>query len=50
MRIFLFLLVLSTSSMAQNLQITAHRCASGYAPENTIVAVRRALEIGVDRI
>jgi glycerophosphoryl diester phosphodiesterase len=36
--------------MAQTIQITAHRGASGYAPENTIASVKKALEIGVDRI
>ena len=30
--------------------ITAHRGASGYAPENTISAINKALEIKVDRI
>lgn len=50
MRLLLAVLLVSTSSMAQNLQITAHRGASGHAPENTLSAVRKALEIGVDRI
>ena len=36
--------------MAQTIQITAHRGASGYAPENTLASVKKALEIGVDRI
>lgn len=36
--------------MAQNLIITAHRGASGYAPENTLAAIEKALQIGVDRI
>lgn len=30
--------------------VIAHRGASGYAPENTLVAVRRALELGADAI
>lgn len=30
--------------------IVAHRGASGYEPENTLRAVRRALEIGVDAV
>lgn len=50
MRTIVVLLLISTSAMAQNLQITAHRGASGYAPENTLASVRKALEIGVDRI
>ena len=37
-------------SIAQSVLVTAHRGASGYAPENTISAVKKALEIGVDRI
>ena len=44
------LLLISASAMAQNVQITAHRGASGYAPENTLSSVKKALEIGVDRI
>ena len=36
--------------MAQKTSITAHRGASGYAPENTLSAIKKALEIGVDRI
>ena len=36
--------------MAQTVIVTAHRGASAYAPENTLEAVNRALEIGVDRI
>ncbi len=36
--------------MAQPVTVTAHRGASAYAPENTLVAVNRALQIGVDRI
>lgn len=36
--------------MAQKTSITAHRGASGYAPENTLSAINKALEIGVDRI
>jgi glycerophosphoryl diester phosphodiesterase len=31
-------------------QIIAHRGASGHAPENTIAAITKALEIGVDKI
>lgn len=49
---FLLVIVLlfSTTLMAQTIQITAHRGASGYAPENTLASVKKALEIGVDRI
>lgn len=36
--------------MAQQTTITAHRGASGYAPENTLSAIKKALKIGVDRI
>lgn len=50
MRTIVALLLIATSTMAQNLQLTAHRGASGYAPENTLSSVREALEIGVDRI
>lgn len=37
-------------TFAQKPLVTAHRGASGYAPENTVSAVKKALEIGVDRI
>ncbi|MCF8461798.1 MAG: hypothetical protein K9G46_13825 [Flavobacteriales bacterium] len=50
MRLLLFFLLLSTTTMAQHIQVTAHRGASGYAPENTLSSVRKALEIGVDRV
>lgn len=36
--------------MAQHIQVTAHRGASGYAPENTLSAIKKALSIGVDRV
>ncbi len=39
-----------TDSPAQKVSVTAHRGASGHAPENTIAAIRSALEIGVHRI
>lgn len=42
--------MLTIGTMAQSVIVTAHRGASAYAPENTIEAVERALEIGVDRI
>jgi glycerophosphoryl diester phosphodiesterase len=50
MRLLLFFLLLSTTTMAQHIQVTAHRGTSGYAPENTLSSVRKALEIGVDRV
>ncbi|MBI1286795.1 MAG: glycerophosphodiester phosphodiesterase [Flavobacteriales bacterium] len=50
MRQLLLLMVLSTQVFGQNVLVTAHRGASGYAPENTLSAVKKALEIGVDRI
>ncbi|MCF8278564.1 MAG: hypothetical protein K9J17_17685 [Flavobacteriales bacterium] len=50
MRLLVAVLLISTSTMAQKLTVTAHRGASGYAPENTLSAVKKALEIGVDRI
>jgi glycerophosphoryl diester phosphodiesterase len=50
MRLSVLILLFSTTSMAQTIQITAHRGASGYAPENTLASILKALEIGVDRI
>ena len=44
------MLLMTSWSMAQTVMVTAHRGASAYAPENTVEAVSRALEIGVDRI
>jgi len=41
--------IMSSTAHAQ-LKVTAHRGASGYAPENTLASVRKALEIGVDRV
>jgi glycerophosphoryl diester phosphodiesterase len=38
------------SLKAQNITITAHRGASFYEPENTLTSIKKALEIGVDRI
>lgn len=49
MRFLLLFLAVSLNVKAQVI-VTAHRGASGYAPENTISAVEKALEIGVDRI
>lgn len=46
----MFLMMLSTQVFGQNILVTAHRGASGYAPENTLSSVKKALEIGVDRI
>lgn len=50
MRLMFILVMLSTQIVAQNVLVTAHRGASGYAPENTLSAIKKALEIGVDRI
>jgi glycerophosphoryl diester phosphodiesterase len=50
MQLLFAVLLISTTSMAQSIQVTAHRGASGYAPENTLASIRNALEIGVDRI
>ncbi|MCF8464238.1 MAG: hypothetical protein K9G41_05330 [Flavobacteriales bacterium] len=50
MRFILIFFLLSTTTMAQQIQVTAHRGASGYAPENTLSSVKKALEIGVDRL
>ena len=50
MRYTIFLLMISTQLLAQDVLVTAHRGASGYAPENTLSAIKKALEIGVDRI
>ncbi|MCB9187294.1 MAG: glycerophosphodiester phosphodiesterase [Flavobacteriales bacterium] len=50
MRLLLLLMILSTKVISQNVLVTAHRGASGYAPENTLSSVKKALEIGVDRI
>jgi glycerophosphoryl diester phosphodiesterase len=43
-------MAISFQLSAQKPLITAHRGASGIAPENTLAAVKKALEIGVDRI
>ncbi len=34
--------------MSQNITITAHRGASGHAPENTLSSLRKAIEMGAD--
>ncbi|MBD98453.1 MAG: hypothetical protein CMO34_01305, partial [Verrucomicrobia bacterium] len=36
--------------MASNPLIIAHRGASGLAPENTLSAFKKAIDVGVDRI
>jgi glycerophosphoryl diester phosphodiesterase len=36
--------------MSQHLLVIAHRGASGLAPENTLIAFEKAIQIGVDRI
>lgn len=50
MRLFLAFMLMASTTTAQNILVTAHRGASGYAPENTMAAIKKALEIGVDRI
>lgn len=35
---------------AEMIQVWAHRGASGYAPENTLDAFRKAIEMGADGI
>lgn len=47
--LILFLLELG-SAHAQKLVITGHRGAAGLAPENTLSSVKKALDIGVDRV
>lgn len=48
--ILLMPMVIATHVHGQDVLVTAHRGASGYAPENTLSSVKKALEIGVDRI
>ena len=43
-----FLLLFTMTTTAQI--ITGHRGAAGLAPENTLVSVQKALELGVDRV
>lgn len=47
---FLVAYLLMSSTASAQLKVTAHRGACGYAPENTVASVRKALDIGVDRI
>lgn len=35
---------------AQSMIITGHRGAAGHAPENTMISIRKALEMGADRV
>ena len=49
------LLIITMSSYSQEnkeekVLVIAHRGASGYAPENTLASIKKALEIGVDMI
>lgn len=51
--IILLLMIANQSTTAQNQRgyaVIAHRGVSSEAPENTLSAIRRALELGVDRI
>ncbi len=50
MRLLFVMMVISMQAFGQDILVTAHRGASGYAPENTLSAIKKALEIGVDRI
>jgi len=36
--------------MKKKVKIVAHRGASGYAPENTLLAFKKAIEIGCDKV
>ena len=38
------------SVVAQHPQIIGHRGAMGYAPENTVLSIQKALDLGVDGI
>lgn len=40
----------STNTSDNKITITGHRGAAGYAPENTLASVQKALDLGVDRI
>ena len=40
----------SPKSFSQKVTLTGHRGAAGYAPENTLSSIRKALEIGVVRV
>ena len=37
-------------ALAQPFRIIAHRAASGYAPENTMAAFRRAVDMGATEV
>lgn len=50
MRLLIAFMLMASTTTAQNILVTAHRGASGHAPENTLAAIKKALEIGVDRI
>ncbi len=45
----LFLFCMLTQLPAQ-IMVTGHRGAAGHAPENTLASIRKALEMGADRI
>lgn len=54
MRLFTFILIAAgfclptNQSNAQNILVTAHRGASGLAPENTLASIRKAIELKAD--
>ena len=39
-----------TKLKGKEFKIIAHKGASGYAPENTLAAIQKALDLGVDMI
>ncbi len=47
-RVFIFVFMANMLMMSQNITITAHRGASGHAPENTLSSLRKAIEMGAD--
>ena len=51
MRLLLFILSMTvlSNTFAKNLPI-AHRGASAYAPENTLVAIQKAIDLGIKHI
>jgi len=40
--------VLARVRLQEHLEITAHRCGAAMAPENTVAAIRKAIEVGAD--
>ena len=48
--LFFCCVMMTLQAGAQRLTVTGHRGAAALAPENTLASVRRAMEIGVDRV